>query len=1279
MKRFLNRLLKVAAYSVAGIVILMAIAVGLFRLFLPRLPEYQDEIKGWASEAIGMQVEFSGMDARWGLSGPELKFYGAELLRPEDGTRLIAAEEVGIGVSLVRLLQDRTLVVDTVTVSETSVELRQVSDGSWLVQGAKPGNLLLSSPADPGSLGSIDVFGDDIELQVIRPGDERPAFFNISQLQVRRDESRIAADATIRLPEDIGRDLDIVATQLLAGDDRSWHIQVEADDLNLRGASDLIDHERYTVASGAGDLELALAYANERIVSATASFDFENLALGSGLPFAVNGRVDVNNDLDGWLIAVDDMLLRTPTGDSPRTRMRVETSTDQEGRVVMLDATVTYFNLADIGLAADWFDDERRQLFDAYSPDGELREFEATISNMDTDAPSFSVVAVLDNIGLAANNALPGIRGFSGNLRADHTSGLLEINSGYATLSLPEYLNEPIDIDAVSGTVIWRRSGERTTILSDSIAVRNPVFESESNIEIVIDGDESPVIDLASTWSIADISAAKRYIPQSILKPKLYAWFQDALVSGEIPRGRTQFNGPLDKFPFDNGEGRMLIEATARNTTLRYLKTFPASQISEVDVVLENARLSTNRNRSVSEGIEVVDAVVEIADLRKPVLSIDSYSSATLQSIHDFVTNSAISRVFGGQLDKVSVAGDASFTLDLVVPLLDWRSFEFTARILSNNGTLQVAGLNPPITDLSGAVTIEKDLISSEALGGTFLGEPVAIELLNAPPDKPGYRVVAHASGAATGAALVEELGVPLSGRLDGRADYVANVFFPRAGVATPEPLSVSVRSDLAGMSLDLPAPFRKSAEEARGFSGELNFMPGGERIESRGATDGAFAWDISVIREAEAWDFDRGMLVLGDTPMSEPDVRGLHIRGRAERLSLEDWLRLSRQNELKRGVAERIRSIDLEIDHLYVIGQHLTDHRIRVDRSARDWLVQFNGDLVTGSVFVPYELQGDRALILDMERLVLPGDDTRDEDAEYTPIDPRSLPSISLKTAELGIGSRFFGAVEAEIVRTPAGLATESLLARDPTFEIVADGRWELDDSDATGYRTSLKATLNSTDVVQTMRRLDYEPGIVSGDMGMLFDMSWSGGPRLDFLESLDGEVQVRFGSGQLDEVDPGAGRMFGLMSITALPRRLSLDFRDVFQKGFAFDEISGEFRISQGTAFTCNLTLEGPAAAVGIVGMADLVARDYDQTAVVSANVGNTLPVVGAVVAGPQVGAALLLFSQIFKDPLQDLGQVFYSVNGSFDEPVVESASAEAFATSGQLARCVNEEEAQ
>ena len=54
MKQLLTKILKSLACVVAALVILLAVAVGIFRLLLPRLPEYQDEIKTWANAAIGM-------------------------------------------------------------------------------------------------------------------------------------------------------------------------------------------------------------------------------------------------------------------------------------------------------------------------------------------------------------------------------------------------------------------------------------------------------------------------------------------------------------------------------------------------------------------------------------------------------------------------------------------------------------------------------------------------------------------------------------------------------------------------------------------------------------------------------------------------------------------------------------------------------------------------------------------------------------------------------------------------------------------------------------------------------------------------------------------------------------------------------------------------------------------------------------------------------------------------------------------------------------------------
>ena len=455
---------------------------------------------------------------------------------------------------------------------------------------------------------------------------------------------------------------------------------------------------------------------------------------------------------------------------------------------------------------------------------------------------------------------------------------------------------------------------------------------------------------------------------------------------------------------------------------------------------------------------------------------------------------------------------------------------------------------------------------------------------------------------------------------------------------------------------------------------GDIRFMPGGERIESSGFANDDIAWEISFVKPEDTWEFDRGVIMAGGGTIEPAETRGLHVRGRTGTLRLEDWLNVSRSQDETTTAALHIRSVDMLIDNFFAVGQHLVDHRVRVDRSARDWLVQVEGEDVTGSIFVPYDFAADRAMVIEMDRLRLPGDEVSEK--TVTELDPRNLPSITLKANEFVLGNRFLGKVDVELVRTEGGLASRKLEAVDETFNIVGSGTWLADENEELGSRTAVTATLTSSNVGATLRRLDFAQGVTGESMGILFDMSWGGGPRADFMALLDGNVKIRLENGQLEEVEPGAGRMLGLVSFVALPRRLSLDFRDVFNRGFGYDRIAGSFDVEDGMASTCDLSLQGPAADIGIVGRVDLEDEIYEQGAVISANVGNTLPLVGAVVGGPPGAAAMLIFSQIFKKPLAEVGQVYYAMSGAWDEPTIESVSSGRFVDYGRLAGCIADE---
>lgn len=1278
----MSRLLKFFAYLAGGLVIVLAIAVGLFRLFLPRLPEYQEDIKGWASAAIGMTVEFSGMDARWGLSGPEVEFYDAELLSQGTMARFVAADEVSVGVGLMRLLSDRKFVVDRVAIRDTSIEVRQLENGEWWIQGSPLDQLFPARRGNgTGNLGPIEIEGEDIELQFLQPGDQRPTRFQVSRVLATRDKVRIAVDATVELPDKLGRRLNVTAIQLLSDppESRHWDIDAELEGIRLAGISALQPEEKARFDAGRGDIDLSLAVANKRVESATADLDIENIAIAGLSDMAVSGRLEFLMDDNGWLVAAQGLRASTPEGEWPTSQLRFEASTNDDGQIVMIDARASYLDVAHVAIAEPWLSEKYRSLISRFDPSGIIRNLDMTVSDIASESPKFDVSVAFENLGVASEGNRPGVRGVSGNLRADHSGGLFELDSTGVTVAAARAFREPLTIDEATGTVIWRRARDGTTLLSDSILLRNEFFDSEISVELSIaDDGTAPVIDLESTFSVSDIARTAALVPFMPKRPNISRWFQTGFEAGRVSNGEARLNGPLDKFPFDKGDGVMLVKGKLRDGRIKYLPRWPAAEVVEAEIIMENLSLRSHRNRVVSVGNETIDAKFDISHFRiDPQMTLSSSSKGTAESLRQLALQSPINEMLGNQLDQVSVSGDAFTTLEMHIPVRDAKNFTFVSRVQASNASIEIEGFPAPVTELGGVVIIERESIGSEDLSGMFLGQPVGIQLRPAPEDMPEFRVIADATGAATVEAVRQQLGLPIGDRASGAASWTARLLFPRGKTESSEPFTIEIETDLVGIGIDLPEPLGKAHDDVLGISANVTMQRGGGGIESSGHAEDIFAWELSFARE-EAWDLDRGVAVFGvdDVGGTVAETRGLHLFGETDYVYAQDWFDLAKDTEGRFGIGERIRSIDMKVANLHMIGQHLVDHRFRMDRSANEWHIELEGDRVQGSVIVPYDLNSGEPIVVDAERLLLPGDET-DKDRPKVRVDPRNFPPVTIKAQAMAFGNRNFGSVEANFERTVDGLVAEGIVARDESFEIVGNGGWVIDESDPAGSRSSIMATITSTAVEQTMERLDYNPGIRSKQLSMLLDLSWSGGPNADLMETLDGNVKVKIGEGKLVEIKPGAGRVFGLLSVAELPRRLALDFRDVFGKGFAFDEINGDFRLEDGETYTCNLRLEGPAASIGIVGRAGLVSREYEQTAVVSANFGNALPVAGALVAGPQVAAALLIFSRIFKKPLQEVTQIYYRIDGDFDAPDMQTITAEEFAASGIALGCIEESE--
>src|SRR5699024_2719325 len=195
----------------------------------------------------------------------------------------------------------------------------------------------------------------------------------------------------------------------------------------------------------------------------------------------------------------------------------------------------------------------------------------------------------------------------------------------------------------------------------------------------------------------------------------------------------------------------------------------------------------------------------------------------------------------------------------------------------------------------------------------------------------------------------------------------------------------------------------------------------------------------------------------------------------------------------------------------------------------------------------------------------------------------------------------------------------------------------------------------IEGTGLAPLTRAFGYDPALRAQQVSLQGALKITGNDNGLDLSALNGKLSITLTNGTIPSIEPGASRLLGLLNIYALPRRLMFDFSDVVSEGLEFDEISGDFKIFSGDAFTDNLVIRTPSMDIKIVGRIGLAARDYDQTVTVMPKVGTSLTIAGTVLGGPVAGAAVFALQELLQVPLNKLSGITYQLQGSWDNPKI------------------------
>lgn len=1317
--------------SLVALAIVVGLLFATFGFIVGRVPEYRVQLQDWIGERSGLIVEFRTLSARLRLYGPELVFDDAVVRTPDRTRTLFVAKRGSVGFDLWNSIANGRLTAGRFALDEPEIALIRTREGKiqLLGQSALPErDIPISLESLP--TGRFVVYDAVVSFRDEITG-RGPWSLSGVNFDLTRSSDSLDLRGAASLPPALGHELKFSATaagKLEESGDLLSKFEVHGEQLDLAGWADLLPDAWPAPESGHGSVEVSGALKGAELLQLSAKVDMGQLTtelpvwtlpLPAAAPLIPPDSSDdppkkstpkypiepevpavvaqpappppqvlsyarvalaltARKSDDQWNLTVSDLDATRSDSSWQAKQISARWSRNEQG-MLKVSAEADHLALENIWpLLAYLPESEPLAQVRAMQAKGALNAVKFSLSRAPDVPMTYSAEATLDAVSFAPVARSPGLGGISGTLQANDQAGQLHLASKQIEFSLPRSFRDVLTASSAEGVISWQRNDTGMIVSTDQFRVQGDDGRAVARMHLTLPKDgSSPVLDLFAQGEDLKIGSTHKYLPADRLGPKTLEWFDHALLDGRIVSAEFQYKGPMRSFPFRHNEGIFLARAQVQNALFDYQPGWAPARELAAEVEFRNEGMKAHATAGTIGDIRVTSATADIADFRSNELLIKATAGGDLDAGLAFLRGSPVGPKLGETFARLGGRGPmtADVRLDLPLKKLDDRKIDVTARLADATVTMQ--RIAAPVQSLTGELTVKNSLIAEADLQGRWLGGPLTVKIEQHSP----VAAQLEAKGRAESADLTTLFALPAAVKLSGATDY--HVSMPIASTDTEESrhLNVKIDSNLDGLGITLPEPLGKGSADQRALQVALDVDLDEDQMLTRTSYGDVRA--LIRLRQADGgWAIDRGGVRADAVAPALPGHRGLRIEGNVQRFVLDDWLALHGDNtnaaattgapgsDDGKKLSDYLQAANVRIADFQLFGYRFPDVRGVLQATESGWRVDVSGDNAAGQVLIPESFTGSQPLRATMDQLVIdkvePPEGAPKQDDDQ-PMDPRNLPNMQIYVSNMRLGARSIGAVDLKATRVPQGIRFDNGTILAESVRVDAQGQW-LNTVD--GQHSTLTGTIESKDVAATLRALNYTPFIEAKRGAIKADLAWQGGFDDNILEHASGAISVEAETGQLVNLQPGAGRVLGLFSVGALPRRLALDFSDLTEKGLAFDTVRGDFELRDGNAYTSNLLLRGPAAEIGIAGRTGLGTRDYDQTAVVTGNLGASPALAGALAGGPVIGAAVLLFSQVFKEPLKGITRGYYRITGPWDDPVVErvdAANAKADASGG------------
>lgn len=1274
----------------AAFAILMAIISSLTQLVvLPWITNHPEAVSAKLAQVLHRPVTIDKLDARWERTGPLLNLTGVHLGVPAAAgqvqkSQTLSLASAGLKINFFAWARPNSSWTE-IRLAGIELDLVRDAQGQWQIRGLDTGGNNTDDQQqslDDNALFSLGtVVVRDARLNI----DDLP---NDTHFKLGAQELRLIVHGDFLRVLGRVRNLENDSAPVNAvleydRGTRSGRAYLGGAEVDLAAVLRNYPLNGLIVDHGGGKLQVWAWLKDGEVSEVRAEVDLTNLVLTTRTSIAFDDKHDFlphvgidrlafgarwRREKDGLSADLVDLQIVRQSEPLPKSELHLLRRYPNADYYAKPEHTISVGAL-DIGTVAsatmlvDTLPADLRRWLYAGNPSGTLTR--ATVRFV--DPKDFDAAAQIDGVAAHASGKIPGAIGLSGLLFADRDAITFDLpqHNEFSVL-LPKVFREPLSFSEFYGSIAAYRTDDAWRIETDSLSFENATHgksyggEARGAAEIYDKGGK-PLLDLAAVVTHADVPASHRFWPIGNMSPHAIEWLDRALESGSIVGGRAVFRGNLADWPFRNNAGRFQATAEIADLRFKYLGEWPAVEHGYALVDFLNTGLHAEVDGGSVQGAKINKASVDISDYGEGTLDVAANAQGAGKDLLGFVKASPLGTEFAGPLQGVDVGGQAKVDFALRAPMKPIENFQIDGKVQLSDADLADAKYDLKFDKATGLLRFNRSGFFADQLATTFKGKPAKFSLAvggyvgegrHAVEGKvdtrlPVREVLAYAPA-------LKDYWKYLSGEANWSAQFSVDRDGPDKAKAVDGGQRLSLISDLRGVAIDLPVPLKKSADSALPlkltlglpFVGANLDLSLGDVLNLRGRLPTPTApFAANAIFGGEA---------TGVLPKS-----GIAIGGAAREVDLSGWMSFAADSSNGGGAGgDFLQGVDIRTRSLLAWERDFGEAKARLDFAADAMRVDFDGASLEGSLTVPRKNLRTSTIRAEFKRLYWP------ESPEAPPgaapigevrddsIDPAAIPPLRIDIGDFRLGKANYGSAEVMTAPIADGMNLEKVNSHSKDIDMKAHGVWMRKN----GYhRSTFGIELKAKDFGAMLDALGYGGKLAGGEISASIDASWAGTPSAFALNRINGgALHMKIADGRIPNLEPGAGRLAGLLNLAALPRRLAFDFGDLFNKGFSFDSAGGSFTMTDGYAYSDGFSVKSPTADLLIKGAIGLRTSEWNLRVEVTPHIGATVFAgAGALIGGPVGAAAGAVIGGVLGKPINWATQSEYKVSGTWDKP--------------------------